>query len=175
MKIDAAQQHTQQYRSTQSGQKVQENGKNFSQLIDALKTDAAVTRTAAAVPHAAQAAAPSVHLPGDYLSSFDIVSPTEADTHAKPQGEAAASLYAKNTVIDKTSPLYQQALELESYFVKIMLDSMRSGLHKTDLTGKNSFAGNMYQDMMYEELSRTVTRNAGLGLADQIYLQLNRE
>jgi len=26
----------------------------------------------------------------------------------------------------------------------------------------------------YEELSRTMTKNAGLGLADQIYLQLNQ-
>ena len=53
-----------------------------------------------------------------------------------------------------------------------MLDSMRSTLGKNSLTGKDSFAGKMYEDMMYEELSRTVTKNAGLGLADQIYLQL---
>ena len=56
-----------------------------------------------------------------------------------------------------------------------LLDSMRSTLGKNSLTGKDSFAGKMYDDMMYEELSRTMTKNAGLGLADQIYLQLNQQ
>ncbi|MGP1594401.1 MAG: rod-binding protein [Treponema sp.] len=170
MKIEPAQQHILQHGTDQNRLHAQETGKSFSQLMDTLKAEAAAAHAASAVP---QSVTPA-RLNGDYLSSFDRVPPTEANTHAKPQGEAAASLYAKDTTIDKTSPLYQQALELESYFVKIMLDSMRSGLHKTDLTGKNSFAGNMYQDMMYEQLSRTVTAHAGLGLADQIYLQLNR-
>jgi len=88
---------------------------------------------------------------------------------------SAAQHSGAKATIDKTSELYQQALELESYFVKIMLDSMRSTLGKNSLTGKDSFAGKMYDDMMYEELSRTMTKNAGLGLADQIYLQLNQQ
>lgn len=171
MKINAAQQHNLQYEAAESGRQVQDSGTGFSHIMDSLRAETTAANTAAVMP---PTTAP-LRLPGDYLSSFDIAQPTEADTHAKPQGAAAGPSYTNNTVIDKTSPLYQQALELESYFVKIMLDSMRSGLHKTDITGKDSFAGKMYEDMMYEELSRTVTRNAGLGLADQIYLQLHRE
>jgi Rod binding protein len=84
---------------------------------------------------------------------------------------AAANAGQKGT-IDKTSKLYEQALELESYFVKMMLSSMRNTVTKTSLTGENDFAGKMYDDMMYDELSRTVTKQAGFGLADQVYLEL---
>jgi putative flagellar protein len=145
---------------------------SFSALLDSLKTNAA--RFSAA--QEAGKSQLSTRLPGEYVSSFEIINPTDADRAAQPKGMGAASAaqhIGTSATIDKTSELYQQALELESYFVKIMLDSMRSTLGKNTLTGKDSFAGKMYDDMMYEELSRTVTKNAGLGLADQIYLQLN--
>ncbi|MBR7064939.1 MAG: rod-binding protein, partial [Treponema sp.] len=32
----------------------------------------------------------------------------------------------------------------------------------------------MYEDMMYDEYSTAVTKNAGFGLADLVYLQLSR-
>ena len=149
------------------------NTQNFSQLLDSLKTEAARFSSAQKAAHPGL----STRLPGEYLSSFEIANPTESDRAAQPQGMGAVSAAhqtGSKAVIDKTSELYQKALELESYFVKIMLDSMRSTLSKNTLTGKDSFAGKMYDDMMYEELSRTVTKNAGFGLADQIYLQLNR-
>lgn len=109
-------------------------------------------------------------LPGDFISSFTIEHPTQDDHAAKASG-AAANIGMKGSV-DKTSKLYEQALELESYFVKIMLSSMRSTVTKSSLTGENNFASKMYEDMQYDELSRTVTQNAGFGLADQVYLQL---
>ena len=149
------------------------NTQSFSQLLDSLKTESARFSTAQEAAHPNL----STRLPGEYLSSFEIVNPTDVDRAAQPKGmgaAAAAHQAGGKAVIDKTSELYQQALELESYFVKIMLDSMRSTLGKNSLTGKDSFAGKMYDDMMYEELSRTMTKNAGLGLADQIYLQLNQ-
>ncbi len=122
-----------------------------------------------------QPALKNTRLSGDYLSSFDISQPTTSDIEAKPQGLGAHSNTSTEKVIDKTSELYKKSLELESYLVKIMLNSMRSTLGKTSLTGKDSFAGKMYKDMMYEELSRNVTKNAGFGLADQMYLQLSDE
>ena len=148
------------------------NTQSFSQLLDSLKTESARFSAAQEAAHPNL----STRLPGEYLSSFEIVNPTDADRAAQPKGMgvvSAAQHSGTKATIDKTSELYQQALKLESYFVKIMLDSMRSTLGKNSLTGKDSFAGKMYDDMMYEELSRTMTKNAGLGLADQIYLQLN--
>lgn len=119
-------------------------------------------------------------LNGDYLSSFKIENPTEADKHAIPQGLAKGQvMYSPKgeesiRTIDKTSVLYEKALELESYVVKIMMDSMRSTLSEKSILGEESFASKMYKDMMYDQLNRTLTKNAGFGLADQIYLQLNK-
>ncbi len=149
---------------------IQQSGA-FSQLLNRVTAES--SRLPASNDN--QRTAVSGRLQGDYLSSFEILNPTAEDRHAQPKGMGASAAIqsgASEKTIDKTSELYQQALEFESYFVKIMLDSMRSTLGNTSLTGKNSFAGKMYEDMMYEELSRTVTKNAGLGLADQIYLQL---
>ena len=120
-------------------------------------------------------------LPGDYASSFKIENPTPNDRNAMPQGMARSSYkeYSPSgeehiRTIDKTSVLYEKSLELESYFVKIMTDSMRSTLTGKTLAGDESFASKMYKDMMYDELNRSLTKNAGFGLADHIYLQLKK-
>ena len=120
-------------------------------------------------------------LPGDYASSFKIENPTPNDRNAMPQGMARSSNkeYSPSgeehiRTIDKTSVLYEKSLELESYFVKIMTDSMRSTLTGKTLAGDESFASKMYKDMMYDELNRSLTKNAGFGLADHIYLQLKK-
>ena len=120
-------------------------------------------------------------LPGDYASSFKIENPTPNDRNAMPQGMARSSYkeYSPSgeehiRTIDKTSVLYEKSLELESYFVKIMTDSMRSTLTGKTLAGDESFASKMYKDMMYDELNRSLTKNAGFGLADHIYFQLKK-
>ncbi len=64
-------------------------------------------------------------------------------------------------------------MELENFFVKIMLSTMRSTVQKSGLAGEDSFASKMYEDMLYDEYSRALTKNAGFGLADQVYLQLS--
>ena len=109
---------------------------------------------------------------GDYLKAFDPKDNPYSATE-KPIGAAANA--GQEGKIDRTSKLYEQALELESYFVKIMLSSMRNTVQKSGLTGEDSFASRIYEDMMYDQLSRTVTQHAGFGLADQIYLQLSPE
>lgn len=109
-------------------------------------------------------------LPGDYINSFKKNNVRPEDRHALARGAAANS--GMQGSIDKTSALYEQALELESFFVKIMLSSMRATINQSSVTGENSFASGMYQDMLYDQLSRDLTQNAGFGLADQIYMQL---
>ncbi len=115
-------------------------------------------------------------LNGDYATGFQGSFTTEADKNALPTGAAAnnPSVAYDGKTIDKTSKLYEKSLELESYFVKIMLSSMRSSLSGTSLSGEEkSYAQQMYDDMFYDELATTMTKNAGFGLADQIYLQLD--
>ena len=116
--------------------------------------------------------AQSGRLNGDYTSGFDGTYTSQADKTSRPVG-AAANSATTNKTIDRTSDLYEKALELESYFVKMMLSSMRSTLSGTSFNGEEkSYAQTMYEDMLYDELAVSMTKNAGFGLADQIYLEL---
>ncbi len=115
-------------------------------------------------------------LNGDYATGFQNTFTSEVDKTALPTGAAAnnPSLAHQDKTIDKTSKLYEKSLELESYFVKILLSSMRNTLTGTSLNGEEkSYAQEMYDDMYYDELATVMTKNAGFGLADQIYLQLD--
>lgn len=108
---------------------------------------------------------------GDYTSGFDGFYSTESDKAAKPVGAAAnqANSHVESKTIDKTSKLYEKAMELENYFVKQMLSSMRKTIMKSK---ENDFAQDTYEDMLWDEYSTALTKNAGFGLADQIYNQL---
>lgn len=110
-------------------------------------------------------------LNGDYTSGYAGTYTLDADKTAKVTGAAAnqANPHVQNKTIDKTSLLYEKALELEGFFVKQMLSEMR----KTIMKAKESdFAQNMYEDMLFDEYAAAMTKNAGFGLADQIYLSL---
>ena len=73
--------------------------------------------------------------------------------------------------IDRTSELFQLTLELETFLVKNLLNSMRNTIQRSGLIDEG-FAGKIYQDMLWDEHARSFTRNAGFGLAEQAYLQL---
>jgi len=75
------------------------------------------------------------------------------------------------TDIDKNDQLYQLCLELETFLVKNLLGSMRNTVHKSGLI-EQGFAGKIYEDMLYDEYAKDLTRNAGFGLAEQAYRQL---
>jgi flagellar protein FlgJ len=77
----------------------------------------------------------------------------------------------KDDVIDKNDKLYQLCLELETFLVKNLLTSMRNTVQKTGLVD-DSFAGKMYEDMLYDEYAKDFTKNASFGLAEQAYRQL---
>lgn len=78
------------------------------------------------------------------------------------------------SAIDKTSALYEQALELESYFIKTLLSSARKALPDTSLFGDENSSGRaIYDDMMWDAISEAAAKNASLGLADLIYIELS--
>lgn len=121
---------------------------------------------------------PTGKLNGDYTSGFEKTFRALSDKAALPSGAAAndapiSSGAKTEKKIDKTSVLYEKSLELESYIIKIMLSSMRGTLTGASVYGEEpSYAQKMYEDMLYDELAVTMTKNAEFGLADQIYLQL---
>lgn len=116
---------------------------------------------------------PEGRINGDWKSGFAGTYSSENDKNAPVQGAAAnqAGANSQKKTIDKTSKLYEKSMELESYFVKQMLSSMRNTVQKSGLGG-NDFAGKMYDDMLWDEYAENMTKKAGFGLADQIYLSL---
>lgn len=127
--------------------------------------------------YAAKNLLPTGKLNGDYTSGFEKTFRALSDKAALPSGAAANDVPVSGAKaekkIDKTSVLYEKSLELESYIIKIMLSSMRGTLTGASVYGEEpSYAQKMYEDMLYDELAVTMTKHAGFGLADQIYLQL---
>jgi len=74
--------------------------------------------------------------------------------------------------IDTKSPLYAQCLDFESIFVKMMLKEMRATVDKSDDIIGGGFAGDIYQDMLDDEYSKSMSKTAHFGLADDLYRQL---
>lgn len=112
-------------------------------------------------------------LGGDISSDFSGAFTSARDKNAPVQGAAAnqASPHSAQKTVDRTSRLYEKSMELECFFVKQMLSEMRKTVSKSGLGG-GSFASQMYEDMMYDEYAAQMTKHAGFGLADQIYLSL---
>jgi flagellar protein FlgJ len=85
--------------------------------------------------------------------------------------EAVPVLSSRKPVIDKTSKLYEQCEALETFLVKTLISGMRNTVQKSKLVD-TGFAGQMYEDMLYDEYAKDFTRNANFGLADMAYLEL---
>lgn len=70
--------------------------------------------------------------------------------------------------------LYESAQEFQSIFLNMMLKSMRSSLNKKDdlLYGGNK--QDIFEDMLYNEYSRAMSKSPGFDLADRIYEDLAR-
>ncbi|MDR2521515.1 MAG: rod-binding protein [Spirochaetaceae bacterium] len=85
-------------------------------------------------------------------------------------GQGAAS--AGKPVIDKSSKLYEQCAALEGFLLKTLINGMRKTVEKSEFT-KGGFAGEMYEDMLYDEYTANFSRNANFGLAGLAYLELS--
>ena len=97
--------------------------------------------------------------------------PLGAAANSLPADENRSRAQAKS--IDRTDKLYEQCRELESFLIKNLLSGLRKTVQKSEFLG-GGFAGEMYEDMLYDEYAKNLSRNAGFGLADQAYLELSR-
>lgn len=148
------------------------DGAKFSELLDYIQNKNTIESSTSGVSTLSSSQIlKDGKINGDYTSGFDGFYTSESDKTAKPVGAAAnqANSNVQNKTIDKTSKLYEKAMELENYFVKQMLSSMRKTIMKSK---ENDFAQDTYEDMLWDEYSTALTKNAGFGLADQIYNQL---
>lgn len=64
--------------------------------------------------------------------------------------------------------------EFQSVFVGYMLKSMRSTVEKAD-NSTDSFGGDMLESMFDVELSKHISKNSNLGMADMLYQKLTGE
>lgn len=91
-----------------------------------------------------------------------------ANSGAKDAAHAAK----KTPKIDRTDKLYEQCRELETFLVKNLLSGLRKTVEKSEMSD-GGFAGQMYEDMLWDNYAESMSRNAGFGLADQVYLELS--
>lgn len=68
--------------------------------------------------------------------------------------------------------LYNASVEFESMFVKIMLSQMRKSVEKNGMI-HGGYAEDVFEDMLYDEYAKEMSKNANLGLAEQIYQSLS--
>ena len=79
----------------------------------------------------------------------------------------------KNVPIDKNDKLFELCLELETFLIKNLLKSMRNTVQKSEFIN-TGFAGEVYEDMLYDEYAKTVAHNASFGFAEMAYRDLSR-
>ena len=79
---------------------------------------------------------------------------------------------SKKTPVDKNDKLYELCMDLETFMIKNLLKSMRSTIQKSKFID-TGFAGEMYEDMLYDEYAKTFAKNAGLGFAEMAYRELS--
>jgi Rod binding domain-containing protein len=89
------------------------------------------------------------------------------------QGLGAGSSARGAAHIDRSSKLYEQCREFESIFVNMMLKEMRGTVEKSGLIDGGQ-AEDIFSDMLYDEYAKGMTKAAGFGLADSVYLELSR-
>jgi len=85
---------------------------------------------------------------------------------------AATDELARRASSSDTNELREVCEEFESLFVKMMLDSMRATLSDDTLIPKNS-GEKLFEDKLYDEYAKSMSKTADLGIADMMYDQLS--
>lgn len=89
----------------------------------------------------------------------------------KPAQEVTASRKSGAVRGHEDERLKRACEDFESIFVDFMLQQMRQTVPQNDLLGGGK-AEQLYTSMMDSELAKSISRQRGLGLADQMYRQL---
>ena len=90
---------------------------------------------------------------------------------AKPENNVPENKVLKNTTIDKNDKLYELCQELETFIIKNLIKSMRNTVQKSKLID-TGFAGEVYEDMLYDEYAKAYSKSANFGFADMAYREL---
>ena len=125
------------------------------------------------VPLSSAAMAPAMQ-PGKDSAFEDLLKKVQgSQAAAKVESQNPASSVMKNVPIDKTDKLYELCEELESFLIKNLIKSMRSTVQKSKLLD-TGFAGEIYEDMLYDEYTKAYSKSANFGFAEMAYRELAR-
>jgi len=102
--------------------------------------------------------------------AFDDILKRVQSANVRNQGDDRPAALNK-TPIDKSDRLYELCEELETFLIKNLVKSMRSTVQKSKLID-TGFAGEMYEDMLYDEYAKAFSRNANFGFAEMAYRDL---
>jgi len=92
---------------------------------------------------------------------------------------ATSDVKAKNNIKDeiKQDPyrkkLFDASVEFESMFVKLMLNQMRKSVEKNNMIS-GGYAEEIFEDMLYDEYAKNISKNESLGIAEQIYSSMSK-
>jgi flagellar protein FlgJ len=76
------------------------------------------------------------------------------------------------TKIDKESKLYQACEDFQSVFIKQMLDTMRKTVDKSGSLIQQNEGEKVFDDMLYDEYAKKMSKSAGFDLAGNLYKQM---
>ena len=96
----------------------------------------------------------------------------KAQTPSPAQTEPPRPVLDKASAINKSDKLYELCMELETFLIKSLIKSMRGTVQKSELI-KSGFAGEMYEDMLYDEYAKEYAKNANFGFAEMAYRELS--
>ncbi len=90
------------------------------------------------------------------------------------QSQAKASLLEKGLSkrhIDSPDAARQAAEDLEAVFLTSLLENMFAGI-KTDGPFGGGHGESVYRSMLNEQYAKTISRNGGVGIADNVYREI---
>ena len=90
-----------------------------------------------------------------------------------PQVQGTGAHVADTSAVNKKGKLYKECQQFEAIFAKMMLSEMRKTVDKKGIIS-GGWAEEIYQDMLDDQYSSTLAKNANLGLADELYRQLSK-
>jgi peptidoglycan hydrolase FlgJ len=73
---------------------------------------------------------------------------------------------------DPSKAIRKTAEQFEAYFIQQMMKTMRESIEKSDLVEGGNME--MYQDLMDKEVSLSMAKRGGMGLADMLERQMNQ-
>ena len=79
--------------------------------------------------------------------------------------DAAKSINAKDSTDEE---LLDACKQFEQYFIRQVMKEMKNTIPKDSLIGDNEYM-NMFEDQMLDAMAETISDNAKLGLAEQMY------